>query len=72
MNKELLKYIPKEFKDLVTDIYEGRKELNEVTGRFCTPLIVEWENGETSVFQNKNFAFNCLKEFHGRDEFRRT
>ena len=67
--KELLKYIPKEFKDLVVDIYESDKEFNEFTGRWCTPLVVKWANGETSTFQNKSFAFSCLREFHGRDEF---
>lgn len=67
---DLMRYIPKEFKPLVVNIYEGNKEFNEVTGRFSSILVVEWENGERSEFANKSFTFNCLKEFHSIEEFK--
>lgn len=70
MNKELLRYIPKEFKDLVVDIYlSTEKEFDETTNKWSFPLYVEWQNGETSIFQNKTFAKNCLKEFHTPNEY---
>lgn len=73
MNKqdELMKYIPKEFKPLVIDIYTGESEWNEVTKRWNTPLIVEWENGEISTFSNKNFARKMLKEFYWPEDFKK-
>ena len=69
MNNELMKYIPKEYKPLVVDIYTGETDWNEVTKRWNTPLIIEWENGETSTFSNKSWAKTALKEFHGPDEY---
>lgn len=69
MNKALLRYVPKEYKDLVVDIYEGETEYNEMTKKWNTPLIIEWENGEVCKYQNKTFAREVLKEFHARDEF---
>jgi len=72
MTKALMKYIPKEYKSLVTDIYAGTdKEYDDTTNTWSYPLYVEWENGERSIFQNKSFAYNCLKEFHTPDEYRR-
>ena len=69
MKNDLMKYIPKEFKALVVDIYEGKTEWNEITNRWNTTVVVEWQNGETSVFQNKSFMKECLKEFHTADEY---
>jgi hypothetical protein len=64
MDKALMRFIPKEFKKLVVDIYQGEKYWNEVTKRWDIPLVVEWENDEKSEFANKTFAWNVLKEFH--------
>lgn len=70
LDQNLLKYIPKEYKNLVVDIYEGEKEWNEVTNRWNTELIVEWVNGETSYFQNKSYAKFVLKDQHSPEEYR--
>ena len=70
MANDLMRYIPKEYKALVTDIYEGENEWNDTTNRWNTTIIVEWENGEVSHFQNKSFMKDCLKEFHAPDEYR--
>lgn len=70
MNKELMKYIPKEYKALVVDIYEGEKEYNEYTNKWNTELVVEWVNGETSYFQNKSYAKFVLKDQHSPEEFK--
>lgn len=70
MTKELMRYIPKEYKALVVDIWQGEeKEYDETTGKYSYPLYVEWENEEVSVFQNKSFAKNVLKEFHTPNEY---
>ena len=65
-------YIPRAFKPYVVDIYEGEKEWNEVTQRWNVPLVVEWENGETSYFANKAFATQHLKEGYGLDDVRNS
>jgi hypothetical protein len=67
---DLMRYIPKEFKPFVVDIYEGNEEFNEVTGRSARELVVEWQNGERSVFANKTWAFKCLREVHFVEEFK--
>ena len=69
MAKELMQYIPKEYKKLVVDIQEGEDEWNDVTKKWNTPVIVEWANGIISRFANKTFMKACLKEFHAPDEF---
>lgn len=73
MNKqnELMKYIPKEYKLLVVDIYTGESEWNEVTKRWNTELVVEWENGKTSRFQTKSYARETLKEFYWPEDFKK-
>ncbi len=67
---DLLKYIPREYKKLVTNIREGKEEYNEITGRINTPIIVNWENGETSIFQNRSYMKQHLKEGHSPEEFK--
>lgn len=69
MNKELMRYIPKEFKALVVDIYEGKKEWNEITKKWSIEVIVDWVNGETSRFQNKTWMKEVLKDQHTPEEF---
>ena len=69
MNKELMRYIPKEFKALVEDIREGEKEWNEITKKWSREIIVDWVNGETSRFQNKTWMQEVLKEQHTPEEF---
>lgn len=65
---DLMRYIPKEFKPFVVNIYEGEKEFDEITRRWNTRLVVEWQNGEQSDFKNKTWAFTCLKEFYMVDD----
>lgn len=69
MKQDLMRYIPKNFKALVADIYEGEKEWNEVTNRWNVPVVIEWQNGETSIFANKTFIRGCLNEFHSPEEY---
>lgn len=71
MNKELMQYVPKKYKNLVVDIYEGGEEYNDITGRMQKTVIVEWENGETSCFNHKSWMRQCLKECHSPEEYRR-
>ena len=61
---DLMRYIPKEFKPFVVNIYEGEREFDERTRRWNTRLVVEWQNGEQSNFKNKSWAFTCLKEVY--------
>lgn len=70
LDKELMKGIPKEFKPYVENIYKGKEEWDEETERYYRPLIVEWENGETSSFKSKKFASFVLKDQHSPDEFK--
>ena len=60
---ELMRYIPKEYKNEVADIYKGEKEWNEYTQRWNTLIVVEWKDGETSTYQNAGYMKNLLKEF---------
>ena len=69
LDKKLMKHIPKEYKKLVTDIYLGERIYDEDDHRWNTELVVEWENGTKSWFQNRSSAFWNLKEFHMTDEF---
>ena len=69
MDKNLMRYIPKEYKKLVVKIYEGNRYWDEVTKHWSTELVVEWENGDVSNFANKTFAWNVLKEFHDPEEY---
>lgn len=69
-NKNLMRYIPKEYKSLVVDIYEEKERVwNELTNKWNTMVTVEWKNGEIDTYQNKSYMTNVLKEFHGPDEF---
>lgn len=70
MNKNLMRYVPKEYKKLVTNISEGETEYNEITGRTAKTVIVEWENGETSIFQNASYMRQHLKEGHSPEEYK--
>ena len=54
MNK-LMRYIPKIYKDEVKNIYKGEKVWNEITKRWNTVIVVEWEDGETNEFQNASY-----------------
>ena len=62
MTKELMRYIPKEYKEQVSDIYEGEREWNEITQRWNTPIVVEWTDGEENIYQNKSYMKFKLKE----------
>ena len=63
MTKELMRYIPKEYKDQVSDIYEGEREWNEITKRWNTTIVVEWTDEEVNEYQNKSYMRMKLKEF---------
>jgi len=70
MNKDLMKYIPKEYKALVEDITAAEeKTYNEITKKWDYEIIVTWQNGETSYFQNKSHMKNVLKDFHTPEEY---
>ncbi len=69
-NMYLMRYVPKEFKSLVVDIRRGNeKQFNSLTHNWSYPLIIEWQNGTVSEFQNADFAYNNLKEFRTPNEF---
>lgn len=61
--KELLKYIPKEYKAEVKSIRKGEKVFNEITKRWNTTIIVEWTDGSENEYQNATYMFNLLKDF---------
>lgn len=69
MDNKLMRYIPKEYKNLVVNIHEGERYWNEVNRHWDTILEVEWKNGESSSFANKTFAWNVLREFHTPNEY---
>lgn len=64
MDKKLMKYIPKEYKAEVEDIYWGEKDFDDVVmERWYTPLVVEWKDGEVSRYASGAYARFKLKEF---------
>ena len=65
---KLMQLVPREYKNLVVDIYEGDKEWDDETHRWYQVVVVEWVNGETSRFAKDKMRIN-LKEFHGPDEY---
>ena len=69
MKQDLMRYIPKEFKAYVVDIYEGEKEWNEYSQRWNVPIYVEWKSGETGCYQNKGYMRFILKDQHTPEEF---
>ena len=68
MNKNLMKYVPKEYKKLVVNIYEDGTEYNDDTQRENKLITVEWANGETATYTAR-LMFCILREFHGPDEY---
>lgn len=62
-NKDLMRYIPKDFKKDVQDIRTGSKEWDEVTRHWGTTVIVTWSDGNQNEFANKTFMREHLKEF---------
>lgn len=61
--KELMRYIPRSYKNEVEDIYKGEKVWNEITKRWNTMIVVEWKDGEINEYQNATYMFNVLKYF---------
>ena len=55
MTNKLMRYIPKEYKSQVADIYEAEKEWNEYTQRWNTLITVEWTDGEKNTYQNASY-----------------
>lgn len=70
MKQQLMKYIPKKFKPYVIDIYEGKKEINPITNRLATTLIVKWKNEKISVFANKRWASAVIHCTYSLDDVR--
>lgn len=64
--KELMRYIPKEYKNEVANIKKGEKVYNEYTNRWNITIIVEWKDGEINEYQNASYMKEKLEEF-GRD-----
>ena len=64
--KELMRYIPKEYKNEVANIEKGEKVWNEYTNRWNVTIIVEWKDGEINEYQNAAYMKEKLAEF-GRD-----
>ena len=69
LDSYLMSYIPKEYKPLVSDIYKGRKEFDEMTNREYTPICVEWVNGQYSSFKSAPFMRFILKDQHSPSEY---
>ena len=61
--KELLKYIPKQYKAEVENIRKGEKVWNEYTKRWNTTIIVEWKDGTENEYQNASYMRELLKDF---------
>ena len=51
----LMRYIPKEYKNEVADIYEAGREWNEHTQRWNTLITVEWKDGIENTYQNASY-----------------
>ena len=65
-NNKLMRYIPKEYKNEVADIYEGEREYNDVTKKWNTKIVVEWKDEEINTYQNASYMRFKLTEI-GRD-----
>lgn len=63
MGKDLLKYIPKEYKNQVESIERGKKVWNEYTRKWNIIVNVTWKDGEVSNYQNASYMYSMLKEF---------
>ena len=61
--KELLEYIPKQYKAEVENIRKGEKVWNEYTKRWNTTIIVEWKDGTEDEYQNASYMRELLKDF---------
>ena len=66
MQKELMRYIPKIYKNEVEDIYKGEKVWNEHTNRWNSTIIVKWKDGEVNEYKKSTYMKGKLAEF-GRD-----
>ena len=62
MNKYLLRYIPKVYKNEVKDIYYGEKVYNEYTKRWNKTIIVIWKDLEENEYQNATYMKNKLSD----------
>lgn len=62
-NKDLMRYIPKDYKKEVVDIYKDKKVWNEDTKRWNTMITVEWIDGEVNTYQNAEYMKGLLKYF---------
>lgn len=63
MARNLMRYIPKEYKSEVESIKNGEVEWNDFTKRWNQLIIVTWKDGEENTYQNASFMREKLKEF---------
>lgn len=63
---DLMRYIPREYKEEVESIEKGEKVWNEYTNRWNTTIIVRWKDGEINEYQNASYMKAKLVEV-GRD-----
>ena len=54
-SNKLMRYIPKEYKDQVANIYEAGREWNDYTQKWNTLVTVEWIDGEENTYQNASY-----------------
>lgn len=59
----LMRYIPKEYKNQVESIETAGTEWNEYTKRWNTLITVIWTDGTENTYQNAAYMKNLLKEF---------
>ena len=53
MDRNLLAYVPKEYRKYVADIYRtGEKEWNEITNRWNYPVTILWQPPEGEQFES--------------------
>lgn len=62
-------YIPKEYRELIDNVYNGTKQWNEITKRWNVPVVVEWKNGEESYFGNAAHMKHQLREMYSPEDF---
>lgn len=63
IDKTLLKYVPKGYKQQIVSIQKGTKVWNEQTHRWNIMVDVVWNDGEKASYQNASYMHHLLKEF---------
>lgn len=64
MNNNLMRYIPKEYKQEVENIEKCRGMVyNENTGKWNTMICVTWKDGRKNSYQNATYMWHVLRDF---------